>query len=131
LTGIFVTSGLATIGDVTGNIIGSQTTTGSITFTSNSASDAFVMGMCNFGIADWTTNNNIIGGILTSNSSTGAASIYGFWGQTSSTKIWTCLNNTIGGSIANSIESTTISNNSRVGGIRNLLASAPSRKYYP
>ncbi|MGB3080590.1 MAG: hypothetical protein WBB31_16030, partial [Saprospiraceae bacterium] len=124
LSGIFVTSGLATIGDVTGNIIGSQTATGSINFTSNSASDAFVMGMCNFGASDWTTNNNIIGGITASNSNTGAANIYGFWGQTGSNKSWLCLNNTIGGIITNSIQSTTISNNSKVGGIRNLAASA-------
>ena len=124
LTGIYVTSGLTTIGDVSGNIIGSLTSTASITFTSSSSSDAYVMGMCNFGNADWTTHNNIIGGILASNSSTGAANIYGFWGQNSSTRIWSCLNNTIGGNIANSIQSTTTSNNSRVGGIRNLLPSA-------
>lgn len=124
LAGIYVLSGLTTIGDVTGNTIGSQTETGSVTFTSNSSSDAFVMGMCNFGVFDWTTNNNVIGGITASNSSTGAASIYGFWGQTGSVKSWSCLNNTIGGNVANSIQSTTTVTGSKVQGIRSLLPSS-------
>jgi len=122
LAGIFVTSGLTTIGDVTGNTIGSQTETGSITFTSNSTSDAFVMGMCNFGSSDWTTNNNTIGGITASNSSTGAAKIYCLSTQTN--HIWSCLNNTIGGSVANSIQSTTSVSGSTVQGIRNLSSTS-------
>ncbi|MCP5799021.1 hypothetical protein NL298_27510, partial [Klebsiella pneumoniae] len=55
--GIYVSSGLTTIGDVTGNTIGSQSATGSITYTSSSTGASDVIGIFNFGSSNWTTNN--------------------------------------------------------------------------
>ncbi len=124
LAGITVSNGLTNIGDVTGNTIGSQTETGSITFTSNSTSDAWVMGISNFSSSDWITDNNTIGGITASNSSTGAVKLYGIHCQIASTKTWSCTNNTIGGDVANSIQSTTTATGTVVQGIRNLISSS-------
>ena len=115
--GLYVSSGLTTVGDVVGNTIGSQVATGSITFTSSSASTADVMGMYNFGSSNWTTNNNTIGGITASNSSTGAVNFYGLRVNTGSAVTFTCQNNTIGGNVANSIQSTTTAAATTVEGI--------------
>ncbi|MEP6793743.1 MAG: hypothetical protein ABJB16_05405, partial [Saprospiraceae bacterium] len=117
VVGIFHSAGLATIGDVTGNTIGSQSETSSITVTSSSSSAADVIGIGYFGIKDWTTDNNTIGGITASNTSTGAANIYGIV-YLASNASWSCLNNIVGGSISNSIQSNTLSTGSRVQGIR-------------
>lgn len=117
--GIYVSGGLTTIGDVTGNTIGSQSATGSITFTSSSSSAGDVIGIWNFGSSNWTVNNNTIGGITAGNSSTGAANIYGIRVNTSSTVTFACLNNTIGGSVANSIQSTSTATGTIVQGILN------------
>ena len=47
--GIYVSSGLTSIGNVTGNTIGSQSLSGSITYTSSSTSTSDVIGIFNFG----------------------------------------------------------------------------------
>ncbi|MFN0278954.1 MAG: beta strand repeat-containing protein, partial [Pyrinomonadaceae bacterium] len=117
--GIYVGSGLTTVGDVTGNTIGSQSATGSITFTSSSTSASDVIGIFNFGSSAFTTNNNTVGGITASNSSTGAANIYGIRTNTGSGVTWTCLNNTVGGTVANSINSTSTATGTIVNGILN------------
>ena len=103
--GIYVSSGLTTIGDVIGNTFGSMSATNSITFTSSSTSASDVMGIFNFGSSNWTVSNNNIGGITASNSSTGAANVFGIRLNTSSTATTLISNNTIGGSIANSLQS--------------------------
>lgn len=113
--GIYVSSGLATCND---NVIGSQTATGAITFTSTSGSASDVIGLFNFGSNAWTTNNNTIGGITASNASA-AANIYGLRCNTSSSVSWTCNNNTIGGTVANSINSTSTAIGTIVNGILN------------
>ncbi len=104
--GIYVGSGLTTVGNVTGNTIGSQSATGSITFTSSSTSASDVMGIFNFGSSNWTVSNNNIGGITASNSSTGAANVYGIRLNTSSTATTTISTNLVGGTVANSLQST-------------------------
>jgi len=121
--GIYVSAGLTNIGDVTGNTIGSMSATGSITFTSSSTSASDVIAMFNFGSSNWTTNNNNIGGITASNSSTGASNIYGIRCFTSSGVTWTCNSNTIGGTVSNSINSTSTATGTIVCGIFN---SAPA-----
>jgi len=121
--GIYISSGLVNIGNVSGNTIGSLAATGSITYTSSSSSTSEVIGMFNFGSNNWTTNNNNIGGITASNSSTGATNVYGIRVNTSSTATFTCQNNTIGGTVANSIQSTTTAAGTIVNGILN---SAPA-----
>ena len=117
--GIYVAAGLTTIGNVTGNTIGSQSATGSITYTSSSSSASDVIGMFNFGSDNWTTNNNTVGGITASNSSTGAANIYGIRANTTSSVTWTCNNNNVGGAVANSINSTSTATGTIVNGILN------------
>jgi hypothetical protein len=117
--GIYVSSGLATVGDVTGNTIGSQSATGSITYTSNSTSASDVIGIFNFGSSNFVTNNNTVGGITASNSSTGAANIYGIRTNTGSGVTWICNGNTVGGTIANSINSTSTAAGTVVDGILN------------
>lgn len=113
---IYIGSGLATCND---NIIGSQTATGAITYTSSSSSNSDVSVIYNFGTSNWTTNNNIIGGITASNSSTGASNIYAIRCNTSSSVTWICNNNTVGGTVANSISSTSTSTSTLVNGILN------------
>ncbi len=117
--GIYVASGLTTVGDVTGNTIGSQAITGSITFTSTSTSASDVIGIYNFGSNNWTVSNNTIGGIYAANTSTGAANIYGIRVNTSSAASFICQNNTIGSSVANSIQSVSTATGTTVQGIRN------------
>jgi hypothetical protein len=121
--GIYVSSGLAYIGATsggasgTGNTIGSLGATGSITYTSSSTSTSDVEAMFNFGSSNWIVMNNSIGGITASNSSTGASSVYGIRYNTSSTAATTVQNNTVGGTVANSIQSTTTATGTIVQGI--------------
>lgn len=117
--GIYVASGLSTIGDVTANTIGDMAATGSITYTSSSTSASDVIGMYNFGSSNWTTNNNNIGGITVSNSSTGAVGFYGLRCNTGSGVTWTCNNNIIGGSVAFSLDNTKAATGSSSNGILN------------
>ncbi|MBK9105940.1 MAG: hypothetical protein IPL92_15550 [Saprospiraceae bacterium] len=117
--GIYVSSGLTTIGDVTGNTIGSQSATGSITYTSSSTGASDVIGIFNFGSSNWTTNNNTVGGITVANSSTGASNAYGIRVNTGSTVTWSCQNNIVGGTVANSIQSTSTAVGTTVQGIKN------------
>ena len=117
--GIYIGGGVTTVGDVTGNTIGSQSATGSITFTSSSSSAADVIGIFNFGSSAWTASNNLIGGITAGNSSTGAANVFGIRVNTSSGVTFTCQNNTIGGTVANSIQSTSTATGTTVQGIKN------------
>jgi hypothetical protein len=117
--GIYVGSGLTTIGDVSGNTIGSLSSTGTITYTSSSASASDMIGIFNFGSSNWTTNNNNVGGFTGSNSSSGAVNVYGIRCNTGSGVTWTCNGNIVGGTIANSMQSTTTSTGTTVVGILN------------
>lgn len=117
--GIYVGSGLATVGDVTGNTIGSQTPVGSITYTSSATTASDVIAIFNFGSSNFVSNNNNIGGITASNSSTGPANVYGIRVNTTSTATWICNNNIIGGTIANSLQSTSTAAGTAVQGILN------------
>lgn len=114
---IYVANGLTTIGNVTGNAIGSQSGTGSITYTSSSTSLSDLVGIFNFGNFDWTVSNNLIGGITASNSSTGASNLYGIRFNTLSSVNTTIQNNLIGGTIANSLQTTTTATGSQVVGL--------------
>ncbi|QBZ99006.1 Ig-like domain-containing protein [Flavobacterium sangjuense] len=119
--GILVTGGLTTCNS---NTIGSQSATGAITYTSNSTSASDFLGMFNSGSSNWATNNNNIGGITVSNSSTGAANLYALRCGTSSAATWTCTGNTIGGTVANSLSSTSTATGSIVNGITNTASAA-------
>jgi hypothetical protein len=117
--GIYVSAGLTTVGDVTGNTVGSLSTTGSIAYTSSSTSASDVIAIFNFGSSNWTTNNNNIGGFTVSNSSTGATNFYGLRANTGSSVTWNCANNTVGGTVANSINDTSTAAGTIVNGILN------------
>jgi trimeric autotransporter adhesin len=116
---IFVGSGLATIGDITGNTIGSQSAIGSITYTSSATTTSELNVIYNNGSSNWVVNNNTIGGITAANSSTGASNIFGIRATTSTSATFNATNNTIGGTVANSIQSTSTSTSSQVVGIGN------------
>ena len=103
LMGIFVNNGVAITNN---NTIGSQSATGSITYSTSSASASDVIGIFNFSNDACTANNNTIGGITSSNTSTGAANIYGIRVNTSSTVVTSISNNLVGGTVANSLQST-------------------------
>ncbi|MBK9984671.1 MAG: hypothetical protein IPP15_20290 [Saprospiraceae bacterium] len=118
MMGIYVSSG-NTI--VSSNTIGSQSVTGSISYSSSSASASDINAICNFGVDNWTTNNNLIGGITAANTSTGASNVYGLRVSTGATVTWTCTGNTVGGTVANSIQSTTTATGTTVQGILNIL----------
>ncbi|HEV7783520.1 MAG TPA: hypothetical protein VGO58_19735, partial [Chitinophagaceae bacterium] len=121
--GIYVASGLAYIGATsagasgTGNTIGSQSAAGSITYTSSATAASDVIGIFNFGSNNWVVMNNTVGGITAANSSTGAANVYGIRLNTSTTVTTTIQNNTVGGTVANSLQSTSTATGSQVAGI--------------
>jgi len=115
--GIYVGSGLANIGTTTGNTIGSSTVSGSISFTSSSASSGEVYGIYFFPSLVSNISNNIVGGITATNSSTGGSSIYGIRAFTSSTVVNTFQNNQIGFAAAPISSNATTSTASRVVGL--------------
>ncbi|NBX78999.1 MAG: hypothetical protein EBQ94_01235 [Flavobacteriales bacterium] len=110
--GVYVSTGLTTIGNVTGNTIGSLSTTGSITYTTSSTSATDVHGMYNFGSSIWTANNNNLGSISCTNSSTGSIVFYGF--RTGTSANFSASSNSIGGTISNSIQVSSSSTSSQV-----------------
>ncbi len=114
--GIFVSNGLT---NANGNTIGSQAATGSFNFSTTSASAADVIAMFNFGVDNWTTNNNLIGGITAANLGAGAANAYGLRINTGAAVSWTATGNTIGGTVANSIQSTSTATGTVVNGMLN------------
>ncbi|MFZ4058125.1 MAG: T9SS type A sorting domain-containing protein, partial [Ferruginibacter sp.] len=115
--GIYVASGLTVIGNIAGNTIGSQTTTGSITFNTSSTSASDVIAIFNFGSSNWVVSYNEIGGISTTNSNTGAANLYGIRFNTTTTVTSLISNNKVGGTVANSMQSTSSSTATTVQGI--------------
>lgn len=112
--GIYVGAGLT---EVSQNLVGSMTTTGSITVNLSGTTTADIMGIQNWGSSAWVVTQNQVGGIFVANSSTGAGNIYPIRGFTSSTVTTLCSNNTVGGSVPNSIQSTTTSTSSVINGI--------------
>jgi hypothetical protein len=113
----YIADGLVNIGNVTGNTIGSLSATGAITYTSSSSSASSIYVAYNFGNFNFNFSSNNIGGVTVSNSSTGAANFYGVRVNTVSGVSFTCQNNTIGGTIANSINSTSTATGTIVNGI--------------
>ncbi|WP_395051900.1 fibronectin type III domain-containing protein [Flavobacterium sp.] len=86
------------------NIIGSQSTTGSLVFSTNTTTATDVYGIYNFSGDIWTSNGNTIGGISVTNAAaTGTQIVYGLRANTGTGVTWTANNNLIGGTVANSI----------------------------
>ena len=101
------------------NTIGSQSATGSLNFATTSASAADGMGIYNFGSDNFNSRGNNIGGMSMSNSSTGAGNLYGIRINTGSTVTFGCTNNLIGGTVANSMQSSTTAVGTILNGILN------------
>ncbi len=108
-----------------GNTIGSQSATGSLTFSTTTTSSSDVYGIQNFSSGTWTSNNNNIGGISVTN--LGASGTFLLWGMKANTGTgvtWTANNNNIGGTVANSIQLTATGTSSQVMGLQSLNAPA-------
>ena len=121
---IYVSSGLVNVGDVTANSIGSQSATGSITFTSSASGTCDVSAIYNFSSSNAVVSNNTIGGITVGNTGGNPASFYGIRINTGSGVSSTIQNNFIGGTIADSIQSTSTAGSPTVEGILNTLSNA-------
>ena len=115
--GIYVGSGLTTVGDVTGNTIGSQRATGSITFTSSSTSGQPTSSAS-------STSARATGRRTTTPSAASRLPTRAPAPRSSMASAptparpstFTCQNNTIGGTVANSIQSTTTATGTTVAG---------------
>ena len=112
--GIYLASGNANIGTVTGNTIGSGTGTGSILLTSSSTG-GFSVGIGTVSISTVAISNNTIGSITIAGSSTSIShGFVGIWNTASATSL-TISGNTIGStSTLNSINNITSSTSSTV-----------------
>lgn len=99
--GIFFSSGIAEIGNITGNIIGSSASPASIDYTSTGTSIGELYGIC-YSPVQPTCNisNNSIGGIKGTNTSAGGLKIYGIRARINSAGENIIVNNTVGYSAA-------------------------------
>ncbi|MFY8138493.1 MAG: hypothetical protein ACOVMR_10325, partial [Flavobacteriales bacterium] len=114
---IHVENGLV---DVTNNIIGSNSSTGSIVATSTLTTATDFYGIYNFSVNNTTISGNTIGGITFSTAATTSAAIfYGIRINTGNAFTSSLLNNTIGGTVSNSIANNTNSSTSQIIGILN------------
>jgi trimeric autotransporter adhesin len=114
--GIYVDNGLVKIGDTSGNTIGTQGGTGSITYSSSNNQSSSIYGIFKRGNANFTTNKNIIGGITASSTNSFTSiSVFGITNLDGAT--WTAERNIIGGGVANSIQSTAIGTSGSVQGM--------------
>lgn len=98
--GISIASGLANIGNVIGNTVGSLTTPGSISITSTNASAMEVHGIYFFPSALTNISNNNVGGMTVSNTGAGSLDVYGIRANTTGSATNTMNNNTVGSSAA-------------------------------
>jgi len=113
--GIIINNGLV---NTNGNTIGSQSATGSLTFSTTTTVATDVYGMYNFGIDDWTANSNNIGGISVTNAAaSGTLKIYGLRADTTTTRAFNASLNNVGGTVANSIQLTATGTGSQVVGL--------------
>ncbi len=112
---IYINSGRITINN---NIIGDMASTSSITYTSTSTSQSEIGGIYSYSPYSIITNNNKIGGITVTNSSTGASSFFGIRVEGILTQdTWECLNNEVGGDHPQSIQNNATNTSSQLNGI--------------
>nr|HMT09840.1 hypothetical protein [Pyrinomonadaceae bacterium] len=105
-------------GITNGNTIGSQSATGSLTFSTTTTSNTDVYGIYNFSSNAWTSNNNNIGGISVTNlGASGTFLLYSIRAFTGSTTLWTATSNSVGGTVANSTQLTATGTGSQVVGM--------------
>jgi len=122
MIGIFIASGLA---NTNNNIIGSQASTGSLTFSTSTTTATDVYGIYNFGIDSWTASGNTIGGISVTNAAaSGTQIIYGMRANTATSVAFNSTSNTVGGAVANSIQLNATGISSQVIGMQTSNAAA-------
>ncbi|MCW5900583.1 MAG: T9SS type A sorting domain-containing protein [Flavobacteriales bacterium] len=103
--------------NINNNTIGSQSALDAITFTTSSGSNADVNAIHKNGAGTLNTNGNQIGGITVGGTGVAASRFYGMRANNAAGTNWTCNGNTIGGTVANSIRSTTTNTATQVQGI--------------
>ncbi len=119
---ILINNGLV---NTNSNTIGSQSSTGSLTFSTTTTTTSDFYGIYNFSVDDWTANSNNIGGIsITNLGASGTMTFYGMRANTSGTKNFSAASNNVGGTVANSIQLTSTGASSQVIGIIATLAIA-------
>ncbi len=100
------------------NSIGSQGASAGLTFSTTTTSSTDVYGIYNFSSNAWTSNSNQVGGISVTNlGASGTFVLYGMRAFTGSTVTWNALNNTIGGTVSNSIQLNATGTSSQVIGM--------------
>ena len=114
--GISIASGVANIGNVSGNTIGSASTPGAIAITSNNPSAMEVFGIYYFPLAVANVSNNTVAGITAANSGAGSLVVYGIRAFATPTVTNTMQNNVVG-SAAAPITNTAASTASRTIGL--------------
>ena len=101
IIGIMVNNGLVTTEN---NTIGSQTTTASIVYSTNTTSASEIFGIYNFSVDNWVARGNTVGGISIANAGSGNILFVGMRANTASGVTWTAENNIVGGNVADSIQ---------------------------
>lgn len=120
--GILVQNGVA---NTNNNTIGSQLTTGSLTFSTNSTTSTDVHGIYNFSVNNWTATGNNIGGISVTNAAaSGTYIVYGLRANTGTPYSFTGGSNNVGGTVANSIQLSATGTSSQVIGMHTSNAQA-------
>jgi len=108
-----------------GNTIGSQTATGSLVFSTTTTGATDIYGIHNFSSNAWTSNNNSVGGISATNlGASGTILLVGMRCFTGTTVTWNAATNTVGGTVANSLQLTATGTASQVLGM--FTSNAPS-----
>src|SRR6185436_11709900 len=101
-----------------GNTVGSQTATGSLVFSTTTTSSTDIYGIHNFTSNAWTSNNNSVGGISATNlGASGTFLLIGIRAFTGSAVTWNATTNTVGGTVANSLQLTATGTASQVLGM--------------
>ncbi len=105
-------------GITNGNTIGSQSATGSLTYSTTTTSSTDVYGIYNFSSNAWTANSNNVGGISVTNlGASGTFLLYGMRAFTASTTTWSATSNNVGGTVADSIQLSATGTSSQVVGM--------------
>lgn len=113
--GVLISNGLVNSNN---NNIGSQSVTASMVFSTTTTTTTEVYGILNFSGDDWTANNNNVGGVSVTNlGASGTFLVYGLRANTSTTKVFNATQNSVGGTVANSIQLTATGTSSQVIGI--------------
>jgi trimeric autotransporter adhesin len=114
-TGILIQEGN---GITNGNTVGSQSATGSLTFSTTTTTATDVYGIFNFSSNAWTSNNNNVGGMSVTNlGASGTFLVFGMRAFTGSTVTWSATSNNVGGTVANSMQLTATGTSSQLIGM--------------